>query len=205
VLYGDGLAILAGDGLMAEAFALLAHEPCDDGYPDLAVRKLRVIGRVGQAVGAAGMLGGQAMDLECLGRIPSPAPSRLMEDPEALRDMCGRKTGALIRAAATAGAIMAGATPHQVDAIDRYAAAIGLAFQIVDDILDAQGTTEDLGKTAGKDAAAGKPTYTSIHGTDRARDMATEGVAEAARVLADAGLPDDRLMGIARWVIDRRC
>ena len=204
VLYGDGLAILAGDGLLAAAFALLAHESSDDESPEVAVRKLRVIRRVGQAVGAAGMLGGQAMDLEWLGRIPSPGSSHLVADAAALRDMCDRKTGALIRAAATAGAIMAGATPPQVHAIDAYAAAVGLAFQIVDDILDVQGTTEDLGKTAGKDAAAGKLTYPSIHGTERSRDIATESVAEAARVLAHAGLPHDRRMDIARWVIDRR-
>jgi geranylgeranyl diphosphate synthase type II len=203
VLYGDGLAILASDGLLAEAFALLAHEPSDDERPGVAVRKLRVIRRVGQAVGAAGMLGGQAMDLEYPGRIPSPAPSRLLTDPAVLRDMCDRKTGALIRAAATAGAIMAGATPVQVQAIDEYAAAVGLAFQIADDLLDVQGTTEELGKTAGKDAAAGKLTYPFIHGTEQSRDIARASVAEAARVLAHAGLPDDRLMDIARWVIDR--
>ena len=204
VLYGDGLAILASDGLLAEAFALMAREPSDDERPDVAVRKLRVIRRVGEAVGAAGMLGGQAIDLECLGRIPSSPSSRLTADPAVLRDMCDRKTGALIRAAATVGAIMADATPQQVHAIDEYAAAVGLAFQIMDDILDVKSTTEDLEKTAGKDAAAGRLTYPSIHGTERSIAIATESVAQAARVLADANVPDDRLMDIARFIIDRR-
>lgn len=193
VLYGDGLAILASDGLLAEAFALLAREPSDDERPDVAARKLRVIRRVGEAVGAAGMLGGQAIDLECLGRIPSPASSRLTADPAVLLDMCNRKTGALIRAAATVGAIMAGGTPPQVHAIDEYAGAVGLAFQIMDDILDVEGTT------------GSKLTYPSIHGTERSMAIAAESVAQAARVLAHAGLPDDRLMEIARFIIDRRC
>ncbi len=205
VVYGDGLAILAGDGLLAEAFALLANEPCDLGRPHLTERKLRVLGRVGQAVGAAGMLGGQAMDLEHIGRIAVPHGPRQPLDAHALRDMHARKTGALIRAAATSGAIMAGATPSQVDAIDGFAAEIGLAFQIVDDILDVQGTSSDLGKTPGKDCAAGKATYPALHGLERSRELAEESVTRAEHALIGAGLPSDRLMEIARWVIERRC
>ncbi len=204
VVYGQGLAILSSDGLLAEAFSLLAHEPSDDECPDVAMRKLRVIRRVGYAVGAAGMLGGQAMDLERLGRIPSPAASPLMANPAVLRDMCNRKTGALIGAAAAAGAIMAGGTPAQLRAVDDYAAAVGLAFQIMDDILDVQDTTEDLGNTAGKDATGGKLTYPSTYGIERSQEIAAENVAQAAQVLTHAGLPDDRLMDIARWIINRR-
>jgi geranylgeranyl diphosphate synthase type II len=155
VVYGEGLAILASDGLLGEAFSLLAHEPREDSEPDLAGRKLQVLQRVGRAVGAAGMLGGQAMDLEFLGRVSGPDGVRRTPDAHALQDMHARKTGALIRAAATAGAIMAGGSAEQVDALDRYAAEIGLAFQIVDDVLDVQGTSHELGKTAGKDEAAG--------------------------------------------------
>ena len=205
VVYGDGLAILAGDGLLAEAFALLANEPCDLGRPHLTERKLRVLGRVGQAVGAGGMLGGQAMDLEHIGRIAAPQRPGQPLDADALRDMHARKTGALIRAAATSGAIMAGATPSQVDAIDRFADDIGLAFQIVDDILDVQGTSNDLGKTAGKDRAAGKATYPALHGLERSRELAEESATRAEHALTAAGLPSDRLMDIARWVIERRC
>ena len=205
VVYGDGLAILAGDGLLAEAFALLARQPCHLTEPHLAERKLRAIGRVGQAVGAAGMLGGQAVDLEFMGRIPVPTAWRRVPDAGALADMHARKTGSLIRAAAVTGAIMAGGAPAQVEAIDAFAADIGIAFQIVDDILDVQGTSADLGKTAGKDAADGKPTYPSIHGLEASRRMAADHVARAERALVEAGLPDDRLMAIARWVIERRC
>jgi geranylgeranyl pyrophosphate synthase len=151
------------------------------------------------------MLGGQALDLEFIGRIAVPAAWRRVPDAAALADMHARKTGSLIRAAAAAGAIMAGGTPAQVEALDAFAADIGIAFQIVDDILDVQGTSEDLGKTAGKDEAAGKPTYPSIHGLEASRRMAADHVVRAERSLLEAGLPDDRLMAIARWVIDRRC
>ncbi len=205
VIYGDGLAILAGDGLLAEAFALLAHEPCDAGRPQLTERKLRVMGRVGQAVGAGGMLGGQAMDLEYTGRITAPHHPLPPLDADTLRDMHARKTGALIRAAATSGAIMAGATPAQVNAIDAFAGEIGLAFQIVDDILDVQGSSVDLGKTAGKDRATGKVTYPAMHGLDRSREMAADSIARAEHALVSAGLPSGHLMNIARWVVERRC
>jgi geranylgeranyl diphosphate synthase type II len=205
VVYDEGLAILAGDGLLGEAFSLLAHEPCDATDPRLAERKLHVLKRVGQAVGTAGMLGGQAMDLEFLGRGGGPAGGARPADAHALQDMHARKTGALIRAAATAGAIMAGGTPAQVEALDRYAAEIGLAFQIVDDILDVQGSSHELGKTAGKDQAAGKPTYPALHGVARSRELAREAVNRAERALLDAGVPDDGLMAIAHWVIERRC
>jgi len=205
VVYGDGLAILAGDGLLAEAFALLANEPGEAGRPQLTERKLRVIGRVGQAVGAGGMLGGQAMDLEYTGRITATHHRLPPLDAEALRDMHARKTGALIRAAATSGAIMAGATTAQVNAVDAFAGEIGLAFQIVDDILDVQGSSVDLGKTAGKDRAAGKATYPAMHGLDRSREMAADSIARAEHALVSVGLPSDRLMNIAHWVVERRC
>jgi geranylgeranyl diphosphate synthase, type II len=205
VVYGEGLAILAGDGLLGEAFSLLAHEPAEMSDPRVAERKLRVLKRVGLAVGAGGMLGGQAMDLEFLGRVTGSTGTGRVADAAALADMHARKTGALIRAAATAGAIMAGGTAAQVDALDCYASEIGLAFQIVDDVLDVLGTTRELGKTAGKDEACGKPTYPALHGVDRSRAMAREAVARAERALVEAGLPDDRLMALANWVLERRC
>jgi geranylgeranyl pyrophosphate synthase len=119
--------------------------------------------------------------------------------------MHARKTGALIRAAAAAGAIMAGGTPAQIDALDAFAGEIGLAFQIVDDILDVQGTSADLGKTPGKDVAAGKPTYPSVHGLEASRQMAADHITRAEQALRAADLPDDRLMAIAHWVIARQC
>ena len=116
--------------------------------------------------------------------------------------MHARKTGALIRASATAGAVLADATDDQLDAIGRYASELGLAFQIVDDILDVEGASSDLGKTAGKDAAAGKPTYPAIFGLERSRQMAAECVQRALEALRSAQL-EGRLPDIARWVVGR--
>jgi len=200
VVYGEGIAILAGDGLLTEAFALLARQAVDDAG---AGRRLRVLARVAEAAGVAGMVGGQAIDLESEGaaRIPGRTPPAL--DGPALQDMHARKTGALIRAAAVSGAILAGGDDHQVEAIDRYATDLGLVFQIVDDILDVEGASHELGKTAGKDAAANKPTYPSLFGIDRSRALAADGIARAARSLTDAGLAYDPLLQIAQWVVAR--
>jgi geranylgeranyl diphosphate synthase type II len=192
VVFGEGLAILAGDGLLTEAFALMAREPAADNDPALAGRKLRAIRAVGEAAGACGMVGGQAVDLE-----------GAAFDGDGLRAMHARKTGALIRASAAAGAILAGANDVQLRGIEGFAADLGLAFQIVDDILDVEGASADLGKTAGKDAAAGKPTYPAIFGVDRSRQMAADCVQRALESLRAARL-DGRLPEIAVWVTSRR-
>lgn len=192
VVFGEGQAILAGDALLTEAFALMAREPVD---PSAAPRKLRAIALVADAAGPCGMVGGQAIDLEAAG---SPAAF----DGDGLRAMHARKTGALIRASAAAGAVMAGATEAQLAAIERFAAELGLAFQIVDDILDVEGASEDLGKTAGKDAAAGKPTYPALFGLDQSRRMAAECVDRALAALAPERL-GGQLPAIARWVTSR--
>jgi geranylgeranyl pyrophosphate synthase len=110
----------------------------------------------------------------------------------------------LIRAATVAGALMAGGDATIVDAIDRYAADIGLAFQIVDDLLDVEAGSEALGKTAGKDAAAGKPTYPALFGLERSRALADGCLARADEALARVDLGDSPLAGIARWVVTRR-
>jgi geranylgeranyl pyrophosphate synthase len=200
VVYGDGIAILAGDGLHAAAFTLLARDPAGDD-PDLVLRKLRVIHAIGDAAGPAGMVGGQAMDLQAAGQAPGHA---IVLDADGLRVMHARKTGALIRAAAGSGAVMAGAPDDLVRDLDRYATDLGLAFQIVDDILDVEGSAALLGKTAGKDAAGAKPTYPSIYGLDRSRQLAVECVQRARQTLADAGLDEGHLAAIADWVVARR-
>jgi len=200
VVYGDGIAVLAGDGLQAQAFALLAREPASDDER-IVRRKLRVIRVVADAAGSPGMVGGQAIDLEAAGQVPG----RLVTlDADGLRAMHARKTGAMFRAAAVSGAIMAGAPDEMAAAVDRFAVEIGLAFQIVDDILDVEGSPAQLGKSAGKDEAGTKPTYPSIFGLDRSRSLAAECVANARRALADAQLTDNRLMAIADWVITRK-
>jgi geranylgeranyl diphosphate synthase, type II len=206
VVYGDGIAILAGDGLHAEAFALLAREPRTATAPgisdaDLTARKLRVIQTIADAAGSTGMVGGQAIDLQAAGQ---GSGDRVTLDAEGLRLMHARKTGALIRAAAVSGAIMAGGDAAATDAVDRYAADLGLAFQIVDDILDVEGEARELGKTAGKDAAGAKPTYPALFGLERSRAMAAESIARAKRALDQAKLGAGWLPAIADWVVNRR-
>jgi geranylgeranyl diphosphate synthase type II len=200
VVYGDGIAILAGDGLHAEAFTLLAREPAGSD-PALAARKLRVLEVIGDAAGSMGMVGGQAMDLQAAGQAPGYP---LTLDADALRAMHARKTGALIRASAVSGAIMAGGADDMVRSIDRYAADLGLAFQIIDDILDVEGDAAQLGKTAGKDAADRKATYPSLFGLEESRHLAAECVARATETLAGARLTDGWLPAIADWVVSRR-
>jgi geranylgeranyl diphosphate synthase type II len=199
VVFGEGLAILSGDGLLTEAFALLAREPAQArsvAADELSRRKLQTIAVVADAAGAAGMVGGQAIDLD------AAAPGSTPLEATALREMHMRKTGALIVASALSGAIMAGATEPLAEAIGRYGVEIGLAFQIVDDILDVEGSSAELGKTAGKDAAAGKPTYPSIYGLDASRRLAAECLDRAIETLRRAGLAG-QLPGIAQWVVGR--
>jgi geranylgeranyl pyrophosphate synthase len=200
VVYGDGIAVLAGDGLHAEAFALLAREPAG-GAADLVARKLQTIQIIGEAAGTTGMVGGQAIDLQAAGQAPG---HRLTLDADGLRAMHTRKTGALIRASAMSGAVMAGASDAIVAAVDRYGCDIGLAFQIVDDILDVEEKTEVLGKSAGKDAASDKPTYPKLFGLERSRTMARDCLERAHAALLEAGLEGSHLWAIADWIVTRR-
>jgi geranylgeranyl diphosphate synthase type II len=198
VVFGEGMAILAGDALLTEAFALIAREPQrGDGVEEqtVAARKLRTLQIVADAAGPCGMVGGQAIDLEAAG-------TGRRFDAEGLRAMHARKTGALIRASALAGAVMAGADEPQLDAIRRYGDELGLAFQIVDDILDVEGASQDLGKTAGKDAAANKPTYPALYGLEASRAMAAACIERALAALGAQGLAG-QLPAIAQWVIAR--
>jgi geranylgeranyl diphosphate synthase, type II len=201
VFAGEGMAILAGDGLLTHAFHVLASQPRSQD-PEVIARKLRVVQVVAAAAGPIGMVGGQAIDLACV--RPDPRGRMLPPlDAQGLGVMHGKKTGALIRAAAAAGAIMGGGSAEHVDAIDRAAGEFGLAFQIVDDILDVEGASAELGKTAGKDAAAGKPTYPQLYGLEASRRMARECLARAESVLASANMADARLLGIGRWIVER--
>jgi geranylgeranyl pyrophosphate synthase len=201
VVYGDGIAVLAGDALLTRAFELLAFQP-PDPEGRLSQRKLQAIALIARAAGMDGMVGGQAIDLDAAGRgKPGRTPSTL--DAATLRDMHARKTGALIRASAVSGAMMAGGDAALLGAIDRYATDLGLAFQIIDDILDVEGEAADLGKTAGKDAAAGKPTYPALFGLEASRRMAVECVLRATTALDEAGI-SGLLPELARWVLTRK-
>jgi geranylgeranyl diphosphate synthase type II len=194
VVYGEGIAILAGDALLTEAFRVLARSS-ESETADRRGRRLRTLERIATAAGAEGMVGGQVIDLAATGATAA-------FDADRLRAMHGRKTGALIRAAAVAGAIMGGASDADADAVDRYAAHLGLAFQIVDDILDVEGAQEAIGKTAGKDADAGKPTYPALFGLDESRRLAAGAIGEAKAALEAAGI-GGRLFEIADWVLGR--
>jgi geranylgeranyl pyrophosphate synthase len=211
VVAGEGQAILAGDGLLTHAFNVIAGEP----WPAAAnVRvqatadreslsnTLQAIRVIASAAGPLGMVGGQAIDLACVtanpkGVLPPPL------DADGLRRMHARKTGALIRASAAVGAILGGGTSDQVTAIDEAAGEFGLAFQIVDDVLDVESTSADLGKTAGKDAAAGKPTYPSLYGLEASKRMAAQCLDRAEAQLTAAALGDSHLLGIGRWIVHR--
>jgi geranylgeranyl pyrophosphate synthase len=197
VVYGDGLAILAGDGLLTEAFGVLARWPSPTSgnhrvETPPADRCLRVVGVLAEAAGVAGMVGGQAIDLDAS-----------VKDAGALENMHLRKTGALIRAASTIGAIMAGASDRVIAAIDAYARDLGLAFQIVDDVLDVEGSDAGLGKTAGKDARQGKPTFPAFYGVDASRRLAVDCTERAKAALAAEEL-GGRLAEIADWSLARQ-
>ena len=199
IVFGEGMAILCGDALLTEAFALLAREPRTapglDAH-ELAARKLKAIATIAGAAGSAGMVGGQAIDLLAAGAGAAPL------DLDGLRAMHSRKTGALITGSAVAGAALVGAPDSGVAAIRAYAESLGLAFQIIDDILDVEGASAELGKTAGKDAAAGKPTYPALYGLEQSRRLAAESVDRAIAALESARLAG-QLPAIARWVLSR--
>ncbi len=189
VLFGEDAAILAGDALFAEAMQLVAvHQP---GSAEVKVGIMREISR---ATGVAGMVGGQFLDLRDAGR----------ESPEALRRVHALKTGRLIACAVHCALVLAQPEPSVDDALRRYARDLGLLFQIVDDILDVEGSEEDLGKAVGADARRGKVTYVSVHGLEGARRLAGEAHARARACLTELPGPTDDLIGITDLTFTRQ-
>ena len=191
VQFGQAQALLAGDALQALAFELLAPE--GEGIPaEVQARLCRLLAR---AAGHEGMAGGQAIDLASVGR-------RLSEDE--LRHMHRLKTGALLLGSVRMGAACGEPGPRAQQALERYGAAVGLAFQVVDDILDVTADSQTLGKTAGKDAHQDKPTYVSVLGLERSRAHARELLDQALHALDDSGLDDTTaLRHLARMVVER--
>jgi len=192
-VFGEAIAILAGDALLTRAFHLLAEVP--ESWDDARVRRrLRAAAALGEACGTTGLIGGQVMDLESEGRAIGAGE---------LECLHRAKTGALLAACVRGGAILGGAGAADLQLLSRYASAIGLAFQVVDDVLDATEDAERLGKTAGKDEVAHKATYVSVHGLERARSLAAELRQEALESVAPLGPRGELLAAIARLIVDR--
>jgi geranylgeranyl diphosphate synthase type II len=190
--FGEATAILAGDALLTQAFRVLASDsPRRD-----PLRQVRVIREVAAAAGTVdGMIGGQMLDIESEGkRVQAPALDYIHRS----------KTAAMIRVSVVAGGILAGAADAQVEQLGRFGERIGLAFQIADDILDVTSTSEQLGKTAGKDKAAFKATYPAFYGLDGSERRATELIDEAVETISTLGVETGVLEALARFFIARR-
>ncbi len=191
-VYGEATAILAGDGLLTEAFILLSRH---DVLPEVAATdRLAMINLLATHAGTRGMVGGQMVDMEVEGTSI---------DLPILEYIHTHKTGALIKAAVEIGGLIGGAMPYQREALRRYAAAAGLAFQIADDILDVTAVTEKLGKRSGSDQQRGKATYPALLGLAEARERARELNEVAINALQIFGQEAQPLRSIARYIIER--
>ncbi|WP_300750024.1 polyprenyl synthetase family protein [Janthinobacterium sp.] len=191
IAYDEATALLVGDALQSQAFMLLA-----EGAAIPPARQMAMLRLLAQASGSAGMCGGQAIDLDSVG-----LPLSLQQ----LEQMHQLKTGALLRAAVVLGALAGkDVTPDELAALNAYARAVGLAFQVVDDVLDATADSATLGKTAGKDAAANKPTYVSILGLEPSKALAEQLRCDAHAALAPFGDKARRLREMADLVVQRK-
>ena len=191
-VYGEAMAILAGDGLLTLAFRLIAENGVTSVSPDV----LRaVLAEIADAAGTLGMVGGQVVDIESEGRQISA---------ETLEYIHAHKTAALIRASLRSGALLAGATAAQLDAIGAAGGRLGLGFQVVDDILDVEGNLDELGKTAGSDQRKQKATYPDHHGLEAARAMARTLIEEGKTALGPLGPAADPIRAIADFIFERR-
>jgi len=193
IVYGEDVAILAGDALLSCAFQLVAEKTPDTVSPQ---RKLELIIRMGQACGPMGLAGGQVHDLECEGKSDAT-----LND---LRWIHHHKTAALLELAAVGGAIAGGATEAEVDALQKFARDVGLAFQVADDILDVTQTSEELGKTAAKDLDSDKATFPKLMGLEESKAEARRLAEEAKESLAIFGDRAQPLLAIADFIVDRK-
>ena len=188
--FGEAIAILAGDALQARAFEVLAGLDC----PPAAT--VNIIALVANAVGTVdGMIGGQVLDLES---------EHLKPTPELVEAIHRAKTGALIRVSVVAGGVFAGANADDVARLDRFGRKAGLAFQIVDDVLDRTVDSEHLGKTAGKDQATEKATWPAVYGIEQSRRDAAQLIEEAFAALEPYGSRAEGLKSVARYLVERK-
>jgi geranylgeranyl diphosphate synthase type II len=190
-VYGEAIAILSGDALLALSFELIGK--CSDFAP--ADRVLRVLQMIAHATGTDGMVGGQVVDIESEGKDDLTF--------ETVKWIHGRKTGALLTASLVCGAILAGSTPAQEEALTAYGENIGLAFQITDDLLDIYGETEKLGKPVGSDLKNDKATYPKVLGIETSQRLALEARDKAIAALAPFGEKAQPLISLARYIIGR--
>jgi len=192
--FGEAIATLAGDGLLTLAFEVLACEQTRVGIP--AEVALEVTSLIAHAAGVAGMVGGQVLDIQHTGNATTVTREELFA-------MHHLKTGALIEASVTAGALIGGATPTQRESLARFGRNIGLAFQIADDLLDVEGAVTSLGKDIAADAAQDKVTFPAVFGITSSRQMAADSLQLALEALQGFGEEAEYLRSLARFVVAR--
>ena len=192
-VFGEGMAILAGDGLLTEAFYMMSNSLSNKNIKNTAL--IRAIKEISFVSGIHGMVGGQAQDLIAENSEP---------DKETLSFIHKHKTGSLISGSLRAGAILANCTKPSLSAITRYGENIGLAFQVIDDILDIEGDTAELGKTAGSDERKKKMTYPALYGIEQSREKAGELISEAIFAIKDFSGKAEPLREIARYFLERK-
>jgi geranylgeranyl diphosphate synthase, type II len=194
VVFGEAIAILAGDALQTQAYEILASLTSNSACPPAAV--VEIIRLIAQATGTVdGMIGGQVLDLE--GEHQKPTPALV----EAIHRA---KTGALIRVSVVTGGIFAGASAEQVAQLDIFGRKAGLAFQIIDDVLDVTQNSEQLGKTAGKDLASDKATWPAVYGLEQSRKDANRMITEAFAALQSFGSQVEGLKAVAQYLVERK-
>jgi geranylgeranyl diphosphate synthase type II len=191
-VYGDAIATLAGDALVTDAFAAVARLPLAKKHPEVV---LEVIAELSDAAGSRGMVSGQVIDLLGEGRAMNL---------EQLEYLHSKKTGALFLASVIGGARLGGATSVQLDSLSKYARALGLCFQVVDDLLDVEASTEQMGKRTNKDQAAGKNTYPVLIGIERSHALARELEGRAQKALLQFDHRAEPLRAIASFVVERK-
>jgi geranylgeranyl diphosphate synthase type II len=194
IVFGEALAVLAGDALLTDAFRIMAEAAARSGLQQ--ARALQALEEIAGAAGSRGMVGGQAADM---------AAENTMPDLPTVEFIHVRKTGALIRAAVRAGALLSGARVEQLRHLTRYGELVGLAFQLADDILDAEGSPKLTGKNSGRDQERRKATFPAVLGLAETKERAQELLADALRELRTFGPAAEPLREIARFIVARAC